>query len=431
MLVKIMKNSLQIDDLPFTKTEPVILALSGGIDSMVLFNYLINNNYNVVICHVNHGKREASQLEEKYIKEMCINLKVKCEISHFKTNNKQNFQDEAHTYRYNFFYDTAIKYNASYILTAHQANDLAETCLLRLITGSNLYGYGGISKEVNYKDIKIYRPLLNISRDSINEYARNNNVVYFEDESNATDDYLRNRIRHNILPLFIKENPNFLNSIYNYSLILKDSFNYIRNNTIKFLNNKLEFKVSEFIVLDLALQKDIICYILENYNIKPSSSVIADLLNIIKSDKPQLNYNLKNNYIFSKRYDLIYVKKNDEISYEEINLNIEEKKIFLGKYIFYLTKNLSLSNAKYLKLWYNETDLPLRIRTRLPGDFLNFKFGKKKVKDYFIDKKIIKEKRDTYPIILNNKNEIIAIYDLINLSKGDKFIYLICEVKDA
>ena len=130
-----MKNSLQIDDLPFTKTEPVILALSGGIDSMVLFNYLINNNYNVVVCHVNHGKREASQLEEKYIKEMCINLKVKCEISHFKTNNKQNFQDEAHTYRYNFFYDTAIKYNASYILTAHQANDLAETCLLRLIKG--------------------------------------------------------------------------------------------------------------------------------------------------------------------------------------------------------------------------------------------------------------------------------------------------------
>ena len=83
-----------------------------------------------------------------------------------------------------------------------------------------------------------------------------------------------------------------------------------------------------------------------------------------------------------------------------------------------------------MKIWYNKATLPLTIRTRQVGDYLAFNFGKKKLKDYFIDKKIEKEKRDAYPLILDNTGNIIAIYNLLNLSKGDDYIYLVCEVKD-
>ncbi len=430
MVGDFMSKILTLDNVIFKKTEPVLLALSGGRDSMCLLDLLIKNNYNVIVAHVNHKKRLESEVEEQYIKNYCNKLNIPCEIAHYKAPKEDNFQALAHDFRYDFFYSVAKKYKAKYILTAHQTNDLAETILLRLISGSNLYGYGGISKLVNFKDIYIYRPLLSFSRCDIDNYVKENNIYYFEDETNSHNDYLRNRIRHNILPLFIKENPNFLQGMLNYSTILKESFSYIRKNTILYLNNKLEFNISSFNNLDIAIKKDVLSYILENYNIKGSLKLIDDLLNIINNNKPQLDYNLKNNYIFCKRYDKCYIKLKEAIVKNKIILNLNEEKNFLN-YSFYLTKNISNPNAKYLKLWYNDEDLPLTIRNRENGDYLSFKYGKKKIKDYFIDKKIPKEKRDIYPIILNNKGEIIAIMDLINLSKGNDYIYLVCEVKDA
>lgn len=425
-----MGKDLQLNNLIFTKTDKVILALSGGRDSMTLLDLLTKNNYQVIVCHINHQKRKESDMEESYIKNYCQEHKIVCEIAHFTSSEHANFQALAHNFRYDFFYETAKKYQAKYILTAHQADDLAETILLRLITGSNLYGYGGISKLVSYKDVFLYRPMLEITRDQINEYVKTNNIVYFEDDSNNHDDYLRNRIRHHILPLLKAENPNFLAGMVNYSTILKESFAYIRKNTLAFLNNEQIILVEEFKKLDIAIKKDVLSYLLEQKQIKPTSKLIADLINLVVNPKPQLDYNLAQGYLFVKRYNEAYIKKAQPVSKEMITLSLGEKKSFSGKYWFYLTKNISNINAKHMKIWYNKATLPLTIRTRQVGDYLAFNFGKKKLKDYFIDKKIEKEKRDAYPLILDNTGNIIAIYTLLNLSKGDDYIYLVCEVKD-
>lgn len=423
-----MTKKLLLDNLPFNKEDFVVLALSGGRDSIALLDLLIKNNYSVIIAHVNHHKRAQSEQEEKYICEYAKKHNIPCEINHYYYDGKDNFQSLAREFRYNFFYQVAKQYKANYILTAHHADDLAETILLRLISGSNLYGYGGISLQTPFKDIYIYRPLLYFSREEINNYVERCKLVYFEDESNEQNDYLRNRIRHNILPLFKKENPNFLQEIINYSTILKESFTYIRNNTLAYLNGELDINISSFKSLNIALQKDILNYLLEQYKLNISSNLINDLLKLINNKRPQLNYSLNNNYFFFKRYDKAYISLKQPITNQTITLNLGDSKEFLN-YKFTLTKNISDTNAKAIKIWYNDIDLPLIIRTRLPGDYLEFNYGKKKIKDYFIDLKLTKEKRNTYPIITTIENKIIGIYDLINLSKGNKYCYLICEVK--
>ncbi len=423
-----MKTIIKLDKNIINTNNKYILALSGGRDSMALFDLLLKNNIPFVIAHINHQKRKQSIIEENYIIDLAKKYNIPCEVIKYTYQGKDNFQADAHNFRYNFFYDLAIKYNAKYILTAHHADDLAETIMLRLISGSNLYGYGGISKLTPYKDKFIYRALLNYSREDINNYILENNIFYFEDESNLEDDYLRNRIRHTIIPLFKEENPNFLNSINNYSTMLKESFSFIRENTINYLNNNLVLDLNTFNNLHIALKKDIINYLFEQNNIKASNNLIEDIFRIINNPKPQIDYNISKDTLFVKRYDRAYIKDNTKIETTTLKLDLENTGIFSESYKFTLTEKLINPNAKHLKLWYNDGDLPIVIRTRLPGDYLSFNFGKKKLKDYFIDKKIIKEKRDSYPIITNSIGDIIAIYDILNLSKGSKFCYLICEV---
>lgn len=420
---------LNVKKMPFSKTEYIILAISGGIDSMVLLDLFKKNNFNVVICHVNHNQRKESAIEEEYLRNYAKNNNIPFELFDYHPKDKSNFQAVAHQKRYEFFYDVAKKYNSKYILTAHHKDDLAETIVLRLITGSNLYGYAGISKETILKDKFIYRPLLDFSREEINEYALINNIKYFEDSSNSKNDYLRNRIRHNIMPLLKLENPNILDNLANYSSILKDSFNHIRNESISYLecnNNKI--KVSTFVLLDVAIQKDIICYMLEQVKVNISYKIIEQILSL--TNKANATISLSNNYSFYKEYDYMYIKKNDlEKTNNSCFLTLENKVLYEDKYLFYLTENTPHLDAKYLKLCYNNLQLPLEIRSKKDGDFIAMPFGRKKLKNLFIDMKIPMSERSRIPIVVDSSNNCLWVYDLIKIkhAEDEKIIYLVCE----
>lgn len=415
-------------DNPFTKNEYVIVAVSTGIDSMCLLNMLLEYKQKIVICFVNHHTREQIVTEEAFLKLFSSNNNIPLEILDYYHEDSSNFQQDARNARYAFFYKTALKYNAKYILTAHHQNDNLESIMINFIKGSNLYGYGGISKLVKYKDVFIYRPLLDISRNDIKSYCDENKIVYFEDESNTKDKYLRNRIRHFITPILEKENPNLYQAIKQYSTILKESFAYIRKSSLLYLNeHKMNIDVSSFKDLDIVLKKDILNYLLEKHNLNSNYNLIIDLLKIIENNKPQAIYTLSNNYLFIKEYNRCYLKKKDNSLIKEITLSLEEPVIFNDKYRFYLTKNLSNNNENYLKICYNDLKLPLVIRTRKDGDYMNLPFGKKKLKSIFIDKKIPSEIRKTTPIITNSEGEILWVLNTIKKPTLDTYIYLVCE----
>ena len=404
MLDKILKNK-HLNTLD--KTKPIVIALSGGVDSMALFYLLKNAGYTLVIAHVNHHKREQSTTEENYIKKLAKDNNFKVEVFDYY-HEKNNFQAEAHIKRYDFFYNVAKKYNCSCLVTAHHYIDNLETILMNIIRGSNIYGYAGIKDFTYYNDLPIIRPLINVDKNELYKYALDNSITYFEDSSNESDQYLRNRIRHHVIPLLQQENPSLNTSVANYSTQLHEAFAYIRDNSVKYLEeygNKID--VNSFNNLALIQKKDIINYICDSNGILSNDNKINDILDLIENPRPNLTYDLNGDFQFIKAYNSCYIKKitqKEEINYQ-INFGDE---ITISSYGSFSLSNENESADVFLKISLNEP-LPLTIRKRCDGDKLIIGNGHKKLKDFLIDKKVPKERRDDLLIITNAINEIIWV----------------------
>ena len=241
LMKELTQNYMKENNLITDKA--IVCATSGGVDSVCLLHILKDLGYNVILAHVNHNKRKESKDEMEAMKKLASHLSIPFEYLSYHYDESDNFHNQAHNARYDFFKSVCNKYNTNVIATAHHLDDQIETVIIKIINGSNLYGYGGISPYYEEDGYKIIRPLLFATKDMLYEYANTNNYQYFEDSSNNEDDYLRNRIRHHVVPL-LKENSNDLYSkITSYSNQIKDAFNFIRSLSIKYLNennNKIE-----------------------------------------------------------------------------------------------------------------------------------------------------------------------------------------------
>ncbi len=421
----INNNLIQNDDY-------VICSTSGGADSICLLHILYSLGYKVVLAHVNHHKRSESDYEEVEMKKLADSLNIPFEIYHYYDDGKDNFHNRAHNMRYQFFRDVADKYKTKTITTAHHLDDQAETVIMRLISGSNLYGYAGISNQVIIDDYKYIRPLLCVNKNQILEYVKNNNLTYFEDSSNSEDDYLRNRIRHHIIPLLKDENPNLLNQINDYSIILKEAFNLIRNQSINYLNeNNNIIDIQSFNELDISIKKDIICLMFEKNNIERTNIIINKCLELILTNSNS-SINIKDGYRFVVEYNKASIKPIVETIDYCYTLDLNSRVEIMGKYVLYFTKNEPLNNEKYIKMCYNDLQLPFTVRNKQEGDFIRMSYGNKKVSRILIDQKVEKEKRNIIPLIFDNCGDLLWIYnyaknvDVINQKNiGD--IYLVCE----
>ena len=221
--------------------EKALVACSTGVDSMVLLHLAIKALpiTQIVVAHVNHQKRLQSEIEEAYIKKFCDERGIKCYVMRLDHIDDGNFQSIARNKRYKFFEDIAKKENIKYILLAHHANDNLETIIMRLLKSSSLKGYGGIEKETIYHNNILYRPLLELPKTKIKEYASLNNIEYYEDSSNSELDYTRNRIRHLITPILLEENPNLYSAINYYSQTILSANEIIEKEEIAFIKDKI------------------------------------------------------------------------------------------------------------------------------------------------------------------------------------------------
>lgn len=402
-----MKSSILKIMQPYLNKK-IILSVSGGIDSLVLFHILLKQNFNLVVVHFNHKKREVSKDEAFYLKELTKKENVPFEYYILDLPN-EDFQNEAHLLRKKLLIETAKNYNTDVIVTAHHLNDLAESILMKLSRGSNLLGYAGIREDYYKYNMHFVKPLLGVKKDAIKTYAKENNIFYFEDSSNREDAYTRNRYRHNIVPTLIDENPHFLDKLKQYNQTLLESFDFIRGETIKFLNHKTTFLKPDFDTLNIALKRDIIAYLLEQFRVDQSFEKINSILDFIDTSGPNASYDIGDNYVLQKNYNKLYIKKQKLKSKLSQILDLNSYNV--------LGDNTSISfsdkfdeNTNYeIKLCYNILMLPLIARTRKNGDKLYFPFGHKKLKDYYIDKKIPLELRDSDIIITDSSNQVLAV----------------------
>ncbi len=430
MLEKI-KNFIEKNHL-LESNKTIICATSGGVDSVCLIHLLVDLGYSCVLAHVNHHKRKQSEQEQISMEKLANELNCPFELLSYHDSHQENFQATAHHARYDFFKKLADQYHTDIIATAHHLDDQAETILMRLLSGSNLYGYGGISCIANLGDYKLVRPLLCVSKDELYKYAKSKNYIYFEDESNESDAYLRNRIRHHIIPLLKQESEHALEKIQEFSSQAKEAFEFIRNQSIKYLeelNNNI--KVEQYKLLPIALQKDIICLLLEKYNIIKNQEMILNCLNLIMKNENK-KIQLNSTYFFQVEYGMAcIVEQNDSVSFRK-TITLNEECILLNHYHFYFSKNLPQNNAKYIKLCYNSLKFPFIIRNFQKGDFMNMKYGSKKVSRIFIDEKIPKEKRTTIPLVFDSDGLLLWIYPNIRSKevfsqKENGDIYFVCE----
>ena len=202
----------------FSRGEGVVLAVSGGIDSMVmldLFGRLAGPwNLSLTVAHVNYGLRgRASNADERFVREVCERRGVRFELLKQSVRKGENLQNEARRIRYRFLGETAARRGARVVATAHQMDDQAETILLHLIRGSGLRGLAGMPEKSAQGKLSLVRPLLFATRREIADYAKKRGVASREDKTNTQTAYTRNRIRHLILPALAKVNPRIVETL--------------------------------------------------------------------------------------------------------------------------------------------------------------------------------------------------------------------------
>ena len=406
----------------------VLLAVSGGKDSMTmldLFNYFkYELKLNLVVCHFNHSLRDDADRDEKFVKTQCEKYGLKFyskkeDVLLYSNENKLSTEEGARFLRYKFFDEVKRIENLEYIATAHNKNDLAETVIMRILRGTGINGLIGIQSERG----DLIRPILNFSRDEIEKYIEENNIPFVEDKTNFEELYLRNKIRLNLFPILKNEyNPKILDAISRLSNIAFDYSTISR-----------EYIASKEGLLWEFNREKILVYI-EKLKLQSRSFrniMYREFFEFISKDPDGINYKIIeeiDNLIFSKTGKYIEIK-NVVFKIEYDKLLIYDKNIFENSEMKFCFENLDFSlystkffdiiieqssfeefkNLKQNKdlLFINKKYLDfLKIRNKENGDFLELEFGKKKLKDIFIDEKVSKDIRKNIPIFEIENNVV-------------------------
>jgi len=239
--------------------DKIVIGVSGGPDSITLLNVLleIKNeniiNFDMVVCHINHMIREEAVQDEEYVLEFCKKYNIECFVKKIDVENKAKeeklgTEEAGRIARYEFFNEILEKTGSNKIATAHTANDNAETVLMNIIRGSGTAGLKGI--EV--KRDNLIRPLIDCSREEIEEYCKTNNLNPRIDKTNFQNIYTRNKVRNMLIP-YIKENfnPNIIEGINRLSELSKKENEYLEKVTQKKYKEILIEEQDNQIILDL------------------------------------------------------------------------------------------------------------------------------------------------------------------------------------
>ncbi|WP_298119525.1 tRNA lysidine(34) synthetase TilS [Flavobacterium sp.] len=384
-------------NFPYLKEKRLLLATSGGIDSMVLVHLLHQLNYNFAVAHCNFQLRgEESDADENFVINQVSILShraqsrcfaIKFDTKKFASDYNLSIQLAARKLRYDWFYELLEKENFDYILTAHHLDDSLETFLINLSRGTGLDGLIGIPNQND----KIIRPLLVFSRDEIETFANENNISWREDSSNASDIYLRNKLRHNVVPILKELNPNLLTSFEKTIQNLKQSQSMVDDASklvykivVEESENELKFNLKE--LLKLPNYDAYLYQWLKDYGF----SAWDDIYDLVHSQSGKQVF-CENFLLLKDRSYLILSPKNETNRNQifKIDKNSSQVNIPL-KFAFCNVGDISISDSNSIFVDEDQLKFPLELRKWQEGDIFHpFGMqGTKKVSKYFKDEKL-------------------------------------------
>lgn len=401
--------------------DTVIIAVSGGADSMCLlsfFNeYSRKKKFNIIAAHVNHGIRgKEAERDENFVKKFCMEKKINLRIAHFNVPEtaKETGESEelcGRRLRYSFF--NSIADNAK-IATAHNLNDSMETFLFNFSRGTGLKGLTGIPAVRE----NIIRPLIECTREEIEMYLKICGVSYVTDSTNLCDEYSRNKIRHNIIPVLFSLNPSFASVFGNCISSLRSDEQFLELQTEKAFNrakNGDEFSAEIIASLDVAVRGRVLLKIARYYGGRDAEFRHIELLNEIlnKSGAVNLPGNVtvesSNGYLRKKLISAEKQTVNDISIKFELNQNIYSINEFEINFQSVDKTAINLYNIKKLSLLgYIDADKLKNsvFRFRKDGDRYKYPFSShsKTLKNLFREHNISSEARNNILILADSEN---------------------------
>lgn len=402
------------------KNDTVVLAISGGPDSMCLLDLVLRirdkNQINIVCAHINHGVRKASEKEKVFVEEYCKKNNIVFEYSKINVSFKNNFHNEARKLRYHFLEHIVLKYNAKYLMTAHHGDDLMETILMRIIRGSSLKGYSGFSSYIDKDGYTLVRPLVSMSKDQIIDYCKINKIKYVKDLSNYKEIYTRNRFRKHIIPMIKKEEKKAHLKFLKFSNNLEEAYDFINEEVSKKYLEIVEediLNIKKFQEESKLIKKHLIQKLLEKKYADDLNEIndyhVEKIMELIESKKTNSSINLPEDILAIKNYGKFWLESNSkkEDYFLELDNDITLPN---GDRISFEKKTIDNSNSTF-KFSSKDVKLPLYVRNKKNGDKISIKGtnGTKKISDVFIDEKVNPAKRSEWPIVVDSDGNILWI----------------------
>ena len=386
----------------FKQDDRLLLAVSGGLDSMLLLEILHQLGYNITVAHCNFKLRGVeSDTDAIFVEEYCTKIKVPVYQHSFQTDkyaidNKISIQMAARDLRYQWFDELCVAHGYTSIVTAHHANDHAETILLNLIRGTGLSGLKGIAE----RNGNIIRPLLPFTRKELDQYALSKNLKWREDSSNQSKDYQRNLIRLEVLPILKQINPSLEKTLIDFSKIMLESSILIE----EFIEHKLHGLIYEEINSTVLKTETIADHAALNSLLHPflskfqfNADVIATITTAIRENRTGKIFFSKNFRVLIDRNQIIItslqnVSEELDIIVEEGNTVISLPDGLLRMQLIDLDLPIMLQNKdpKTAYLDAGMLNYPMLCRRWIKGDYF-YPLGlehRQKLSDYFIDHKV-------------------------------------------
>ena len=441
--LNIIRNNLKLSN-----PQPVVIAFSGGIDSVCLVNLFNKLDNPLIIAHFNHGIRQNADRDEQFARIVALRLGYdfvsgKADVLEFAKENHLSLEEAARKKRYDFLFQVARDKGAALIAVGHHADDQVETMFMHLMRGSGLSGLAGM-KEVALipefdSEIKIIRPLLSFWRYEIEEYCSKNNLDYVVDETNFSNLYERNRIRHEILP-FLNDRYKGLNQrLLNTAKILQSEDELIQERLLKMWDSICLQQHSQFIRLNkselsnqpIGLQRRIIRFVA--FSLRPdlrdlSFKNIENLLNFLDKNKTgEIDLQDCLIAIFTNHEILFGSESKDwiELLFPQID---EQLRIEIGQQdqieisenwllqieLMKFSHNIQIKQANEFMVLLDGEKIgeSIGLRGKVDGDKfqpLGLEKGSLKLSDFFINEKVMQAARKKWPLVTNSDDEIVWI----------------------